>query len=470
MNTKPRHAAAEMRELRDGLSRRTFLRAAGIAIGLPLLDAMKFNLLAATPGGKGPGATGRRLVAVSYGLSFHPTSFWPTKLGKDYVPSEYLKVLEPLRNDFTVIGGTSHLDVHGGHEAEASFLSAAPYPRQPYKNSISLDQFLAAEMVGVTREPYLVLGTNVHGNAGGMMGGISISSSGTHVPGITSPSALFERLFLTGGGNSVEAQKARLAHGHSVLDAVTGQAKKLRSEVGAGDLDKLEDYMESVRTLEMRMQAAAAWTGRPKPKVSTAKPTDIPEPAKIIERMQLMYDMVHLALQTDSTRVISLFCQDGGAAPSIPGVTREHHDLTHHSLVEEKITQLRLHELAEMAVIHNFLAKLKATKEGDGTLLDKTSVLIGSHMGSAGSHMSQNLPIILAGGGYRHAGYISADDPKDTSDRVYDTRGTMMKNGVKQTNNAALSKLFVTMLQRTGMETDKFAGTTGTLGGLDWKG
>ena len=445
MKNHPIHSASEMLALRDGLSRRTFLRAAGIAIGLPLLDAMRFDARAAAPGEKGPGATGRRLLAVSYGLSFYPPSFFPADAGKNYTASEYLKVLEPLREDFTVISGTAHLDTHGGHEVEPSFLTASPYPRRG-QIGISLDQLLAEQMVGVTREPYLVLSSNKTGR-GGMMGGISYTRGGTLLPGIGSPSALYERLFLTGGGNSIEAQKAKLARGHSVLDAVTGQAKKLRADVGANDRDKLGEYMDSVRDLEMRMTAAGAWADKPKPKVSSPKPVDAIEPPKLMERMKLMYDMIHLAFQTDSTRVISYWCHDGGNVPDVPGVDKEHHDLTHHGHLEEKVAQLRLHELAQMVVLHGFLAKMKATREGSGTLLDKTSILIGSHMGNAGHHSSDNLPIIVAGGGFKHAGHLAFD----------------------KKNNRPLSNLFVNLLQRTGMETDKFAGTTGTLPGLEWK-
>jgi hypothetical protein len=429
-----------------GLHRRTFLKAAGIAVGLPLLDAMKQISHAAAPGDKGPGATGRRLVAVSYNLGFYPPAFFPEQAGKDYTPSEYLKVLDGLRDDFTVISGMSHLDVRGGHEAEPCFLTGAPYPRQPFKNSISLDQLLAQQMVGVTREPYLVLSTRPNGNAG-MTGGISYTSGGTVIPGIGSPATLFARLFLNGGKDGVTAQKEKLARGQSILDAVSGQAGRLRRDIGPGDRDKLNEYLESVRDLEMRMQAAGAWADRPKPVVDVKPPVDQPEPNKILERMRLMYDMVHLALQTDSTRVISLFCADGGGIPEIAGVSQEHHDLTHHSQVAEKITQLRLHELAEMEVIRDFLTKLKATREGDSTLLDKTTLLFGSHLGDAGKHISQNLPLIVAGGGYKHAGHLAFD----------------------RKQNRSLSNLFVTMLQRTGMEIDKFAGVTGTMTGLDWK-
>jgi hypothetical protein len=308
-----------------------------------------------------------------------------------------------------------------------------------------MDQMLAAEMLGTTREPYLVLGAANKPQVGVMSPGISYGRGGTPVPGITSPSALFARLFLDTG--NAAAQKDKLARGQSILDSVKSQADKLRRDVGPDDRDKLAEYMDSVRDLEMKLAAAKAWADTPKPKIPEKAPADLKEPKQIIERMRLMYDMIHLALRADSARVISMFVVDGGAAPDVPGVSSEHHDLTHHGKVEEKIEQLRKHELAEMVVIHEFLAKLKATKEGDSTLLDKTSVLIGCHMGEAARHNSQNLPIIVAGGGFQHAGHLAFD----------------------KVNNRPLGHLFVSLMQRAGMNVDQFGTSKGTLTGLEWK-
>ena len=196
------------------------------------------------------------------------------------------------------------------------------------------------------------------------------------------------------------------------------------------------------------MAATEAWASQPKPKVDAKPPTDITDPNGLIGRMRMMFDMIHLILQTDSTRVITLFVQDGGtASPDIPGVTREHHDLTHHSMVAEKIAMLRVHELAQMSAFRDFLVKMKGTKEGNETMLEKTSILSGAFMGSAAQHMSQNLPIILAGGGFKHAGHVELD----------------------KKHNKPLSNLFVSILQRTGMKADKFADSTGTCAGIDFK-
>ncbi|MEI6235116.1 MAG: DUF1552 domain-containing protein [Planctomycetota bacterium] len=457
--------------MKSQMSRRTFLRATGVAVALPLLDGMKLHA-ADTPGPQGAGVTGRRMLTVCYGLGFHPPSFFPEKVGKDYEPSEYLKVLTDagLKNDFTVFSGISHPDVIGGHEVGPSFLTAAPWKTgMVFRNSISVDQVLAANMLGTTREPYLNLSTSLNGG-GSMNGGLSYTASGVGLPAIGKPSVLYSRLFLSGGGNEVKAQQEKLARGHSVLDAVTEQAKTLRSKVGQVDKDKLDEYFNSIRDLEKKMAATEAWAALPKPKVDAKAPVDLVEPGAIIGRMRMMFDMIHLIFQTDSTRVITLFVQDGNAVPSdIKGLTREHHDLTHHSMLEEKIVMLRLHELAEMAAFRDFLLKMKGTKEGNETLLEKTSILSGSSMGSASHHMSQNLPILLAGGGYQHAGHVLLDSKAPKVEINASGYRKIETGSIDNNHNKPLANLFVSILQRTGMKVDKFADSTGTCAGLDFK-
>lgn len=425
------------------MNRRSLLRAAGVAIALPFLSPMR---LLAADGKPVPvnsvAASGRRMVAICSNLGWHPPSFWPTTLGKEYVPSEYLALLQDLRDDFTVISGLSHPDVRGGHEVGQSFLTGAPW-RQPFRNSISLDQVLAGQLLGVTREPYLNLTTDIKGRSH-MMGGLSFTASGVGLPANGKPSEVFARLFLD-GGNGAKAQQARIARGHSVLDAVNDQAKRLRAAVGGGDRDKLDEYFGSIRDLEEKLTAAEAWTQKPKPAVPVKQPVDVTEQPLFMDRIAQMYDLIHLALQTDSTRVITLFVQDGGGVPKLPGVTMEHHELTHHSKNEEKIEQLRKHELPIMQHFHDFLAKLKGTTEGDSTLLNKTAVISGCFMGNAAQHMSVNLPMIIAGGGFKHAGHLGFDRER----------------------NKPLCNLYLSVLQSMGLEVDKFSSSTGTLTGLE---
>jgi hypothetical protein len=183
---------------------------------------------------------------------------------------------------------------------------------------------------------------------------------------------------------------------------------------------------------------------KPKPTIDVPRPTDIADRADTLSRARLLLDMTRLALQTDSTRIVSVFIRGMDLRPPIDGITEDHHGLTHHGRNPAKIEQLRIVERAEMAVFRDFLASLRDTREGDGCLLDQTQVLIGSNLGDASSHGTNNLPILLAGGSYRHGQHIAGD----------------------RSNNTPLGKLFVTMLQQFGVETDRFGSGSGTINGL----
>ncbi len=196
--------------------------------------------------------------------------------------------------------------------------------------------------------------------------------------------------------------------------------------------------------MERQLQADEAWVKRPKPVVSEPPPSDTLDRSDSIGRARLLFNLTKLALQTDSTRVVSIFIRGMDLKPPIEGVTEDHHGLSHHGRNPAKIEQLRIIERAEMTAFHDFLVALRNIKDGDGTLLDHTQVLIGSNLGDASGHGTTNLPILLAGGGYKHGQHI-AGDPK---------------------NNTPLGKLFVNMLQRFGVETNAFGSGTGTINGL----
>jgi hypothetical protein len=266
------------------------------------------------------------------------------------------------------------------------------------------------------------------------------------VPADQSPSRVFTRLFLNGGPGEVEAQVRQLREGRSILDDVSGQAKKLQAGVGAGDRDKLDEYFTSVRELEQRLAVAEAWSKKPKPKVDAKPPQDIRNGADLIGRTRLLFDLTHLALQTDSTRLITVVVSSDGVPAGISGVSLGYHDLSHHGKDPAKLQQLKKVELEKMKLLYGLVKKLKSTKEEDGvSLLDRTTVLFGCHMGDASSHSVKNLPIFLAGGGFKHGQHL-AFDPQ---------------------NHPPLCNLFVSMLQRLGIETDKFGSSKGTLTGLD---
>lgn len=420
------------------LYRRTFLRAAGVSLALPMLD----SFLPRGRAGEAAAAPIRRMVCICDPLSLHPPYFFPEQAGKDYQPTPYLELLKDFRDDFSVISGLSHPEVGSSHDSIFSFLTAAPHPeiRAGFRNSISLDQFAAERIGGETRFPSLVLADE----------GFSLSwtRSGAIVPSDCWPSSVFARLFLEGRPDEVLAQARRLRDGQSILDKVGGQARTMQAGLGVKDREKLDEYFTSVRELEQRLARAEEWSKKPKPKVDAMPPQDISNPADIIGRTRLMFDLVHLALQTDSTRLITMLLAGTSLVPTIAGVSLGHHDLSHHGQDPAKIEQLKKVELATMEAVRDLLAKLKQSNEGGGSLLDGTMVYFSSNLGAGSTHSTKNLPVLLAGGGFRHGQHL-AFDPE---------------------NPPPLCNLYVSMLQRLGIEADAFGSSTGTLTGLEANG
>jgi hypothetical protein len=411
------------------LSRRSFLRGAGICLTLPLLDAMRPALAsaAAVSGAAKP----RRMVCIQTNMGILPQYFFPEKTGKDYELSPYLQLIEKHRGKTTVFSGISHPDVDGGHQAERCFLSAAPHPGSPaFKNSVSLDQ-VAAEQVGVaTRFPSLALA------ATGESQTMSVTRTGILIPSERSPAKLYQQLFVEAKAGEVEKRVSDLKKGRSLLDFVGESSKRLQRDVGARDRDRLDQYFTSVRDLEQRMVRMEQWERKPKPKVTAPAPTDITENSLFVDKARLMLDMVRLALETDSSRVISFFLD---AVPI--------HNITHHGNRPDTLAQLRAVEEQQFVVLNNFLNSLGEVKEDGEPLLDRTMVLYGTCMGNANSHSNHNLPVLLAGGGFRHGQHIGFDP--------------------KPGRNYPLANLYVSMLQRMGIEMDKFASSTGTMRGLE---
>jgi hypothetical protein len=416
------------------LNRRRFLRAAGVSLALPWLDALAPAQNAAP--------LPRRMVCICTPLSLHPANFFPEQSGRDYTLTPYLSVLREFRNDFTVVSGLAHPQVGSSHDSIYSFLTAAPHPelRAGFRNSISLDQFAAARIGSATRFPSLALSCE----------GFSLSwtQSGAIVPSDSWPAAVFARLFLEGRPDEVEAQVRRLRDGRSILDAVGDQARSMQPKLGAGDRDKLDEYFSSVRELERGLANSEEWSRRPRPRVTVPPPQNITNPADLVGRARLMFDLVHLALQTDSSRLITLLLLGTSLVPPIAGVSLGHHDLSHHGQDPAKIAQLRTVELEEMGTLRGFLAKLKETREQDSNLLDRTMVFFSSNLGNASSHSTRNLPVLLAGGGFRHGQHLAFN----------------------ASNPPPLSNLYVSMLQRLGINADRFGSSTGTLTGLERAG
>jgi hypothetical protein len=425
---------------RPPMSRRSFLRGAGVALSLPLLDAMLPRTARAAAAGQ---ATPRRMFGICNNLGLRPDLFFPAGAGRDYPLSPYLELLAAHRDDFTVISGVSHPNVDGGHPSDISFLTAAPHPASSsFRNTISLDQHIAERIGTLTRFPSLTLAIN------GAARSLSWTGSGVSIPPEERVQDVFNQLFLQGTPEQVEAQIHRLDTGRSILDVVAGQARDLQRDVGATDRSRLEQYFASVRDLEHRLQESRAWESRPKPVVDYKMPAELASPAQYMAKLKTMYDLVRLAFQTDSTRAVTLML-NSVATPvvAIAGetITDSYHNLSHHGKTDEKLSQLKVLDEWHMKLLGGLIGELKAISEGGERLLDRTMILYGSNLGDANAHSTTNLPTLFAGGGFRHGQHLAFD-----RDRNY-----------------PLPNLFVSMLQRMGLEEDKFASSTGTLRGLE---
>jgi BMFP domain-containing protein YqiC len=424
-------------------SRRRFLQGVGVAMSLPLLDAMQPRVARAASSAVTPNAKPRRMLGICNNLGLRPDLFFPTGTGRDYVASPYLKLLEAHRNDFTVISGVSHPNVDGGHPSDISFLTAAPHPASSsFRNTISLDQHVAERIGTLTRFPSLTLAVN------GAARSLSWTGTGVAIPPEERASDVFNQLFLQGTPEQVEAQIRRLDTGRSILDAVATQAKDLQRNVGARDRSRLEQYFTSVRDLEHRLQESREWEKKPKPVVSLAAPGELTNPAQYMDKLKAMYDLARLAFETDSTRAISLML-NSVATPvvTIDGetITDSYHNLSHHGKADEKLSQLKVLDEWHMKLLSNLFSDLKAVNEGGESLLDRTMILYGSNLGDANAHSTTNLPTLFAGGGFRHGQHLAFD----------------------RAQNYPLPNLFVSMLQRMGLDEDKFASSTSTMRGLE---
>ena len=425
-------------QTRQPLTRRHFLLGSGAAaIALPWLDAMEPSLgqrvLAAGGDTRKRTESPKRFVALCATLGVHGPFLFPNSEGRDYELTPYLKQLEAHRQDITVLSGLSHPEQQGnnGHASELTWLTSAKRPGLPgFRNSISLDQMIAQQIGVETRFPFLALSTSGRS--------MSWTSNGVEIPGQTSPSKLFKQLFVNGTEAEVAAELRGLQRGRSVLDTVRGEAKKLERSVSQRDRTKLDEYFAAVRDLESRLQQSQGWATKPKPQVDAEPPSDITNRNDAIGRQRLMYDMIALALQTDSTRTVTFQLSGMNAVPEVSGVNSDWHQLSHHGKDPAKIDELKLIEEAEFAVFGEFLTKLKSIEEAGRSLLDHSAVLFGSNLGNASSHDWRNLPVIVAGGGYRHGAYV-AHDSKD---------------------NTPLANIFVELAQRAGVETDSFGSST----------
>jgi hypothetical protein len=407
------------------LTRRGFLQATGVTLALPFLEAR------AQP----RAAPRRRIVAILYPVGLHPAFFFPGQTGRDYMLSRYLRHLEHFRNDFTVCSGLSHARIMRSHTSDKCFLTGAVYERpDAFRNTISLDQYAAAHLGSATRFPSLTLGY-----------GLAYTQSGVKLPGLSRPSEVFARLFLAGSPSQVADQTRRLREGRSIMDLVGAEARQLQRDLPPRDQARLDEYFTAVRHVEQRLHQAEAWEQRPRPRVNVPAPRDVNPNADPLGHLRLMYDLIHLALQTDSTRFITLHGGLLGSQPVLGGAALDYHNLSHHGQDEAKITSLGLIEDELIKTFRQLLTRLKETHEDGATLLESTMVLLGSNLSNASSHDTTNLPILLAGGGFRHGQHLAFN----------------------REHNIPLCNLYLSMLQRLGLEVVSFGPSRSTLRGLE---
>jgi hypothetical protein len=264
--------------------------------------------------------------------------------------------------------------------------------------------------------------------------------SGTRVPPIPGPRELFQKLFVDDSAAELEQAQDRFNLQNSILDTVHDEAKSLQRSLGKRDREKLDEYFTSVRDVEKRLDLRKQWAAIPKPKPGMKEPQN----TNFVSDLPVLYELIALALQTDSTRIATLEIA-GGFNSSAFGIRKDYHALTHHGQEQEAIDNLLKIERYQVEQFARFLGRLKSIDDGGRTLLDHTMVLFGSGMGNGNSHVNTNLPIILAGGGFRHGQH----------------------KAFTGSSRPPLCNLYVSMLQRFGVPVTRFGISTGALSGLE---
>ncbi|MCI0746096.1 MAG: DUF1552 domain-containing protein [Verrucomicrobia subdivision 3 bacterium] len=463
-----RHAKSNRREVinsgsgkRPGnaslLTRRTFLRGMGTAMALPLLEAMTpVRIL-----GVEPATNPLRMAFIYVPNGVNMADWTPAREGTDFELPYILEPLKPHQRDLQVLSGLAHRkadpngDGPGDHaRASASFLTGVQARKTAavdIRAGVSADQVAAGRLGKLTRFPSLELTCDKGQQAGACDSGYSCAyqfnlawkTPTTPLPPEVNPRLVFERLF--GSGDAVESAKsraARQANHKSILDFVLEDARQLRSKLGATDRGKLDEYMTSVREIEQRIEYAE--------KLSASAP-DYTKPASIPadyeQHIRVMFDLLALAFQTDTTRIATFMIAHDGSNRSYPsiGVSDGHHDLSHHGGNSEKKKKIAAINHFHVQQFARFLEKLKGIREGSGSLLDNSMVVYGSGIADGNAHAHYDLPVLLAGRG-----------------------GGTLKTGrhVRYATDTPMTNLYLAMLDRMGAHEERFGDSTGQLANL----
>ena len=462
-----------MTNLNSSTNRRRFIYGTGIALALPHFETYAANT-------SSPADTPKRFLSVYHpdgvGLPLKDDPAWkdwswfPRGGERDFELTKVLDILEPLRSDITIYSGLSHpavRRVHGHSNADQYLTGADTKGHGPYKNSISVDQVIAAYAGEFTRHASLVLSTN--GGIGGPRGAQtqSFNREGRPIPAMNKPKQIFDMLFVTSGKQAA----AELARSKSALDFLISSTRSLDRKLSQQDRRTLQQYLDSVRDTEVKLSKAQRWIDTPIPEVDTSNLSLDADPQEAKLYFETMYELIYLAFASDSTRVATFqLGRENGEGPhdllskavGLGGA----HGLTHAVKKPNGWKNLGTYNRYQAQEFGRFVKKLKDTPEpgGNGTMLDNTFAMHGS--ASSSFHLSRNYPIISAGGknlGFENGRYLkfgSGNEDNQAGAGIVTDAGW---RGEIEAEELPLAHLFVTILQRLGVETNSFAGFSGTL-------
>ncbi len=412
------------------LNRRNFLQGAGVTIGLPFMASQALGQSnAARAGGQ------KSMVFVTTGLGMYPGAFFPKDYGLSFTASQSLAPMMRHRGDFTVFSNMDHPNVHTGHGGLRSFLNG----RGRGVGSIATVDQVAANVMGYqTRFP------SMHMSTGGSSSH-SYTASGTRVRMSGNAKAVFNQLFVQDSAAASKKLAQQIDEQGSVLDLVLGQVKTIMRSSTATDRDKLDEYVTAIRDSEVKLQGQQRWLKVPKPSAQQYGFTVTKDTFDSDFHVQapLIFDLIKLAIQSDSSRVFTVSFGMHNHRIGLDGVTTGYHSLSHHGRRPDKLKQLGIIETYYVSQVARFMDGLKEVGSASGSLLDDTSILFGSALSDAARHSNRKLPIMLAGGGYKHKGHVDVQQ----------------HNG----KSMPLSNLYTSMLQGFGMEVEKYNTATGDL-------
>ncbi len=430
------------------ITRRTMLRGMGVAIALPWLEAMTAGRVSASAITtlSGSGDAPRRMAFFFVPNGMHMPDWTPKQTGAEFELPLILQELAEYRHKFNVLSGLTLNGLTGAHPRKTNGADI--------QNGTSVDQLAAAAVGGATRLPSLELGTEASAQAGNCDSGYSCvytsnMSWRTEVSPVAKeidPALVFDRMFSgSEWALSPEERARRERRRRSILDLAREDALDLHRALGANDRRKLDEYLHAVRDIELRLQRTEKLAPTDEEALERRRPTGVPR--KYAEHVHLLLDMLVLAFQTDTTRIATMMFANAGSNRSYReiGISEGHHDLSHHGNSAEKQSRISAINRFHASLFRHLLARLDSIPEGDGTLLDQCMIVYGSGISDGNAHNHDNLPILLAGGG---GGSITTG------------------RHLKYRRETPLTNLYLSLLQRMGIDVDTFSDSTGVLDNL----